>query len=74
MRDADKTPTQCAVVQGKDSPCAVRERARLRALVDALWDEWEGRFRGSGLKAYHAGALGALDDVLDLLEEDATHE
>ena len=47
MSDADKTPTQGATVQGKDSPCAVRERARIVALIRehiALWAEgqWIG--------------------------------
>ena len=73
MRDADKTPAQCATVQGKDSPCAAQERARIRALVDALWDEWEHRLRGSAA-AYDSGALSALDGVLHLLEDGTSHE
>jgi hypothetical protein len=73
MRDTDKTPAQCAAVQGKDSPCAVRERARLHALLTAWFRQWQNQYRVNQ-SAYYAGALNVLDEVLTLLQEDTTNE
>lgn len=75
MRDADKTPAQDATVQGKDSPCAVRERARIRAMVQPLLDEWLAAYGEPALQAYDAGRVHALRDVLDILDgKDVSHE
>ena len=73
MSDADKTPAERATVQRKDSPCAARERARLHALLTAWFAQWQHQYRVNP-SAYDAGALGALDEVLTLLQEDTRHE
>ena len=73
MRDTDKTPAECATVQGKDSPCAARERARLHALLTAWGAQWQNQYRVNQ-SAYDAGALNVLDEVLTLLQEDTRHE
>ena len=72
--DTDKTPAECATVQGKDSPCAVRERARILAAIDALMVAYyEGFSRGQG--AYDEGALDALMQARDIIDrKDASHE
>ena len=74
MSDADKTPTQGATVQGKDSPRAVRERARILAAIDALMVAYyEGFSRGQG--AYDEGALDALMQARDIIDrKDTPHD
>jgi len=74
MGDTDKTPAQCATVQGKDSPCAVRERARIRAAIEAMMSRHYDRY-ASGFDSYDEGAIDALDHALHAIDgEDATHE
>ena len=74
MSDADKTPAQCAAVQGKDSPSAAQERQRILAAIDALMvTYYEGFSRGQG--AYDEGALDALMQARDIIDgEDTRHE
>jgi hypothetical protein len=65
MRDTDKTPAQCATVQGEDSPCAARERARIRAEVKDLLDRPSTLF----------GKWVKMDNVLWIIDgKDASHE
>ena len=74
MSDADKTPAQCATVQGKDSPCAVLERARIRAAIEAVMSRHCDQYSAS-FDAYDEGAIDALDVALHAIDgEDTSHE
>jgi hypothetical protein len=70
MSETDKTPAQPETVQGKDSPCAVMERARLRALVQAAYDH-VGQQGAPGSDPFDAGRLIALRQVLDIIDREA---
>jgi hypothetical protein len=74
MSDADKTPAQGATVQGKDSPCAVQERARIRAAIEAMMSRHYDRY-AAGFDSYDEGALDALDHALHAIDgKDTTHD
>ena len=71
MSDKDKTPTQCATVQEKDSPCAVRERARIRALVQKEIEYWQSDF----VLRQFFGHIAGLRRALTMIDaEDTTNE
>ena len=60
MSDADKLPAQDGTVQGKDSPCAVLERARLRAMVQKEIEYWQSDFVLRQFFGHIAGLRRAL--------------
>jgi hypothetical protein len=71
MSDADKIPAQCATVQGKDSPCAVQERARLRAMVQKEIEYWQSDF----VLRQFFGHIAGLRRALTMIDaEDTTND
>ena len=70
MSDTDKTPTQCATVQGNDSPCAARERARIIELVQNLGDEWTRAYDMNGIDV-NEDAIAVLEEVIALINGEA---
>ena len=64
MSDADKTPTQCEAVQGKDSPCAVQERQRIIGMLlgnlDQMSIEHDALFGGEMISV-HASEIVAAE-------------
>jgi len=73
MSEKDKMPAHVCQVKVGDSPCAVLERARLRALLEAWYGQWQNQYLVKP-SSYDAGAMAALDEVLTLLQEDTRHE
>jgi hypothetical protein len=56
-------------------PAVQEERARIRAMVQPLLDEWLAAYGEPALQAYDAGRVHALRDVLDILDgKDVSHE
>jgi hypothetical protein len=70
MSETDKTPAHVCQVKVGDSPCAVQERARLRAKVQAVYDH-VGRQGAPGSDPFDAGRLIALRQVLDIIDREA---
>ena len=72
MTDTDKLQTHACEVQGKDSPCAARERARIVALIHEHIMRFEnGEYYGSGVGEYDE--VVALKRLLRAVEE-TSHE
>ena len=70
MSDTDKTPAERATVQRKDSPCAVRERARIIELVQNLGDEWTRAYDMNGIDV-NEDAIAVLEEVIALINGEA---
>jgi hypothetical protein len=75
MGDADKTPAQGATVQGKDSPCAVQERARIRGMVQWLLVQSLPAHQAWPDEPFNLGVQAALRHVVAILDsKDPSHE
>ena len=71
MSDTDKTPAERATVQRKDSPCAARERARIRAMVQQEIEYWQSDF----VLRQFFGHIAGLRRALTMIDaEDTSHE
>jgi|DEB19_MinimDraft_3_1074340.scaffolds.fasta_scaffold02485_12 hypothetical protein len=74
MSDTDKTPAHVCQVKVGDSPCAVRERARILAAIEAVMNVHYDKYI-AGFNPYDEGAMDALDIALHEIDVEATsHE